>query len=113
MSEFFTMREKRANRRFLPKEVWHRVLLDALLLVSVAAAPWWVSGAFALFGIIQFPLYIEAVLAASAFDILFGVPIPVPLPFIEDPPFRHFFLAGSLAVLAMVEVLKKRVRRYR
>lgn len=109
MSEFYP-RVKQENRGILLRCTW-RALLVAILVISAAAFPWWVSGAIAIFGILQFPLFLEAVLAALIYDSLFGIPVLIQIPFIENFTFQYFFFTGSLIVIFLVEMLKKRVRR--
>lgn len=51
-----------------------RIILNAVILFSLLALPWWCTAAFALAGIFVFDTFFEAVIAGFIMDSLYGVP---------------------------------------
>ncbi len=84
-----------------------RILLSILILISILFLPFWVSVIFALFGIIYFEVFWEAVLLFFISDLLFGV---------KEARFFNITIVSTIfivIVLILVEFTKKKLKFYK
>ena len=84
-----------------------RILLSILILISILFFPLWVSVIFALFGIIYFEVFWEAVLLFFISDLLFGV---------KETRFFDITIVSTVftaIVLILAEFTKKKLKFYK
>lgn len=83
-----------------------RISVFVALLFSVIFLPFWFSAILALGSMIYFPKYYEAPVLFFLSDVLYGAPVAK----FSRLVFVSFF--ASLAMLFIIETLKKKLRYY-
>ena len=83
-----------------------RILASVLLLFSILFMPLWVSAALAFAGMVYFSIFAEAVALFFLSDLLYGASEAK----FYGMVFVSFFF--SLAILIIVELLKKKLKFY-
>jgi hypothetical protein len=86
------------------KDMIKRILASVLLLVSILFLPFWVAVVLALFGMIYFHIFLEAVFLFLLSDVLYGVP--------EAKFFGITFISFIISALFLLalELFKKKLR---
>jgi len=107
MSVFFELKQMQQqiphvnNRQFFA-----RIFFDAILLLTVLFAPWWLFGILALSGMMYWEKFYEGIIAALIFDALFGLPIQLT----QNLSFQYFFFTIMLALYFLVAFVKTKIR---
>jgi len=84
-----------------------RILASFFILISILFLPFWVSIFLALFGIIYFRVFWEAIMLFFISDLLFGI---------QESRYLHLALISTIFIIIMlflIEFIKRKLKNYK
>jgi len=87
-------------------QILYRVIFDLVFLVGVFVLPWWVTALFLCVLLFVFETYVEIIMFALIFDIVYGVSGIFPFS-------KYIFTISSVGLYLLVIFLKDRIIIYR